>query len=193
MGLMLDPACEYETFGDAVKVGKACDEQDFFWYEDSYRDGGNLTAHRPKTTGVNQYAVALDRTHPRTGTVYRFHRNEATDFIRADPEYDGGITGAIKRARIAEGFGLDVEIHAPGPAHRHCIAAMRNANYYEVALVHPDCQNTQPPIYRCGYSDMVDTINDEGYVEVPDGLGPGVEYDWEYIEEMQAGSVRVYE
>ena len=29
--------------------------------------------------------------------------------MRADPEYDAGITGAIKRARVAEGFGLDVE------------------------------------------------------------------------------------
>ncbi|HXF64213.1 MAG TPA: enolase C-terminal domain-like protein, partial [Caldilineaceae bacterium] len=40
MDLMLDPACEYITFGDAVKVGWACDENRFFWYEDPYRDGG---------------------------------------------------------------------------------------------------------------------------------------------------------
>src|SRR5690606_16018181 len=38
--LMLDPACEYETFGQALKVGRACDEAHFFWYEDPYRDGG---------------------------------------------------------------------------------------------------------------------------------------------------------
>ena len=41
---------------------------------------------------------------------------EATDFVRADPDYDGGITGVMKIAHAAEGFGLDVEIHAPGPA-----------------------------------------------------------------------------
>ena len=34
MDLMLDPACEYITFGDALKVGWACDEQRVFWYED---------------------------------------------------------------------------------------------------------------------------------------------------------------
>src|SRR5262245_53684997 len=47
MDLVLDPACEYITFGDAVKVGWACDEQKFFWYEDPYRDGGiSQFAHR---------------------------------------------------------------------------------------------------------------------------------------------------
>lgn len=40
MDLMLDPACEYETFADALKVGRACDEHDFLWYEDAYRDTG---------------------------------------------------------------------------------------------------------------------------------------------------------
>jgi L-alanine-DL-glutamate epimerase-like enolase superfamily enzyme len=37
-----------------------------------------------------------------------FAATGSTDFLRADPEYDAGITGAIKRARVAEGFGLDV-------------------------------------------------------------------------------------
>ncbi|TFG68758.1 MAG: mandelate racemase, partial [Anaerolineales bacterium] len=40
MDLMLDPACEYETFADALRVGRACDEANFFWYEDPFKDGG---------------------------------------------------------------------------------------------------------------------------------------------------------
>jgi L-alanine-DL-glutamate epimerase-like enolase superfamily enzyme len=121
-----------------------------------------------------------------------FIANEATDFVRADPEYDAGITGAMKLARIAEGFGLDVEFHAPGPAQRHCIAAARNANYYEIALVHPECQNTTPPVYRGDYSDHLDTIDDDGTVPVPTDPGLGVEYDWGYIEDNATGD-RVYE
>src|SRR5262249_40527604 len=47
MDVMLDPACEYITFGDALKVGWACDEARYFWYEDPYRDGGiSQFAHR---------------------------------------------------------------------------------------------------------------------------------------------------
>ena len=45
--LMCDLACEYETFADALQVGEACDKQDFFWYEDPYRDGSiSQHAHR---------------------------------------------------------------------------------------------------------------------------------------------------
>ena len=40
MDLMLDPACSYNTFADAVKVGRACDEEGVLWYEDPFRDGG---------------------------------------------------------------------------------------------------------------------------------------------------------
>ncbi|MBC7315709.1 MAG: mandelate racemase, partial [Chloroflexi bacterium] len=40
MDLMLDPACELNTFGDTIKVGRACDEEHFFWLEDPYKDGG---------------------------------------------------------------------------------------------------------------------------------------------------------
>jgi len=187
MDLMLDPACEYETFGDALKVGKACDEQDFFWYEDPYRDGG-ISQHGSRKLRQSIDTPLLLTEHIRGLEPFTdFIASEATDFVRGDPEYDGGITGAIKRARIAEGFGLDIETHAPGPAHRHYIAAIRNANYYEVALVHPNCKNTQPPIYKCGYSDMIETIADDGTVPVPDGPGLGVEYDWEYIEANEVG------
>ena len=115
--------------------------------------------------------------------------DEATDFVRADPEYDGGIMGAIKIARVAEGFGLDIEFHASGPAKRHCLAATRNANNYEMALAHPECQNTQPPVYAGGYKDAIDS---DGTVGVPDGPGLGVNYDWEYIETNITGR-RVYE
>jgi L-alanine-DL-glutamate epimerase-like enolase superfamily enzyme len=193
MDLMLDPACEYETFADALTVGRACDEAGFFWYEDPYRDGG-ISQHGHRTLAQKLDTPLLQTEHirglePNTD----FIASEATDFLRADPEYDAGITGAMKLAHVAEGFGLDVEFHAPGPAQRHCIAAARNTNYYEMALVHPDCQNTQPPVYEGGYSDMIDTVDDNGTVAVPNGSGLGVEYDWDYIDAHQTGQTHIYE
>ena len=62
-----------------------------------------------------------------------------------------------------------------------------------MALVHPLCQNTQPPVYEGGYSDMMDAVDDDGTVAVPDGPGLGVEYDWDYIEANETGSKHVYE
>ncbi|WP_227379340.1 mandelate racemase family protein [Haladaptatus halobius] len=193
MDLMHDPACELETFADALQLGKALDEQEFFWYEDPFRDGGiSMHAHRKLSQRLD--TPILQTEHVRGLELKTdFAASESTDFVRADPEYDAGITGAMKVAHIAEGFGIDVEFHAPGPAQRHCIAATRNTNYYELALVHPDCQNTQPPVYRGDYSDMLDTIDNDGMVKVPDGSGLGVEYNWEYIESNTTGSVHVYE
>ena len=193
MDLMHDPACELETFADALELGRALDEAGYFWYEDPYRDGGiSQYSHRRLCEKLD--TPILQTEHVRGLEPFTdFIDAEATDFVRADPEYDGGITGAMKRARVAEGHGIDVEFHAPGPAQRHCIAATRNTNYYELALVHPDAPNTQPPVYEGDYSDMIDTIDDDGTVEVPDGPGLGVDYDWEFIRDNATGSVHVYE
>ena len=193
MDLMLDPACQYETWADALKVGEACDEEDFFWYEDPYRDAGT-SQHGHRKLRQQLDTPILQTEHIRGLEMHTdFIANEATDFVRADPEYDAGITGAVKIARVAEGFGLDVEYHAPGPAQRHCMAATRNSNYYELALVHPAVDNPIPPVYEGDYSDYIDAIDEEGTVPVPDGPGLGVGYDWDFIEKNKTGSVHVYE
>ncbi|GAA0310051.1 enolase C-terminal domain-like protein [Halarchaeum salinum] len=193
MDLMHDPACELETFADALKLGRALDEEGFFWYEDPFRDAG-ISQHAHRKLRQKLDTPILQTEHVRGLEVKSdFAASESTDFLRADPEYDGGITGAIKIARVAEGFGIDTEFHAPGPAQRHCIAATRNANYYEMALVHPNAANTTPPVYAGDYEDQFDTIDDDGTVSVPHGAGLGVEYDWDYIEANATGSRHVYE
>lgn len=193
MDLMLDPACQYETWADALRVGKACDDQDYFWYEDPYRDAGT-SQHGHRRLKDSMDTPILQTEHVRGLELHTdFIANEATDFVRADPEYDAGITGAMKIANVAEGFGLDIEYHAPGPAQRHLMAATRNSNYYELALVHPEARNPIPPVYDGGYNDQIDAIDDEGTVPVPDDPGLGVDYDWEFIKNNATGSVHVYE
>ena len=44
--MMLDPYNALVTFGDAVKLGRACDEAEYFWYEDPFLDmGTSMFAH----------------------------------------------------------------------------------------------------------------------------------------------------
>ncbi len=117
---------------------------------------------------------------------------DGTDFVRGDPNYDGGITGVMKIAHAAEGFGLDVELHAPGPVQRHLMAAIRNMNYYEMALVHPKISTRYRSLYKDDYRDGLNAIDKNGCVEVPHGPGLGVEYNWDYIHEHSTG-VTVYE
>jgi len=191
MDLMIDPACEYETFGDALKVGRACDDARFFWYEDPYKDGG-----------ISQYAHHKLRQLIKTPLLQGEHVRgfesqvnlilaEATDFVRADPDYDCGITGVMKIAHAAEGFGLDVEIHAPGPPHRACMAAIRNTNYYELGLVHPKVASRRS-VYADGYSDALEAVDERGHVPIPQGPGLGVSIDWDYVRHHQTG-LTVYE
>jgi L-alanine-DL-glutamate epimerase-like enolase superfamily enzyme len=115
-----------------------------------------------------------------------------TDFLRVDPEYDHGITGSLRIAHLGEALGLDVEVHACGPAHRHLMSAMRNSNYYELALVGPDCPNMVAPVYTCGYTDQLDCCGADGCVEVPSGPGLGVAYDWDFIRKNAIAS-RIYD
>jgi L-alanine-DL-glutamate epimerase-like enolase superfamily enzyme len=110
-----------------------------------------------------------------------FLRAGGTDFLRADPEYDMGITGAIKTARMAEAFGVDVEVHACGPAHRQLLGAIRNTNYYELAEVGPKLKNVIPPCYADGYKDELDSIDKDGMISIPNGPGLGVTYDWDWL------------
>lgn len=193
MDLMLDPACELETFGQALKLGRACDDHGFLWYEDPFRDGG-ISQHAHRNLRDQLSTPLLQTEHIRGLEIHTdFIAAESTDFVRADPEYDAGITGAMKIARVAEGFGLDVELHAPGPAQRHCMAAIRNSNYYEMALVHPNCPIPEPPVYSGEYADDLTAIDSNGTVPVPNDPGLGVEYDWKYIEENNTGSIHIYD
>ncbi len=143
MDLMLDPACELMTFGDAVKVGWACDEYQYFWYEDPYRDGGiSQFAHR-KLRQIIRTPI-LQTEHVRSLEPHiDFAIAEATDYVRGDVGYDG-ITGVMKLAHACEALGLDIEMHGPGPAQRQCMAAIRNTNYYEMGLLHPKAPASHP-------------------------------------------------
>ena len=189
MDLMLDPACELETFGDAIKVGWACDEQKFFWLEDPYKDGGiSQFAHRKLRQIIK--TPLLQTEHVRTLEPHvDFALADATDYLRGDLGYDG-ITGVIKLAHAAEGLGLDIEMHGPGPAQRHVMTSIRNTNYYEMGLVHPKSPGTFSEIYT-DYRDALDAIDDKGCVYAPEGPGLGVTLDWDYINAHRTNSITI--
>jgi L-alanine-DL-glutamate epimerase-like enolase superfamily enzyme len=183
MALMLDPACQIRNFADTIALGRACDDAGFRWLEDPFRD-----------TGVSAFAHARLRQLIKTPLLMTEHVRGVepkadfilaggTDLLRADPEYDLGITGALKIAHLAESLGIDVELHACGPAHRHLMAALRNSSFYEVALVGPIARNPLPPVYASDYSDDLEAVGADGCFPVPTGPGLGVEYDWDFISQ----------
>jgi L-alanine-DL-glutamate epimerase-like enolase superfamily enzyme len=180
--LMLDPACQLRTWMDALNVGRACDDAGFFWFEDPYRDSG-ISPEGHKRLREKLRTPLLTCEHVRGIELKTaFILAGGGDMIHADPEYDMGITGAVKIAHVCEALGLDLQYHACGPAHRAVMAATRNTHFYELALVGPGMRNAVPPVYTCGYSDDEADLPAEGGMPVPDGPGLGVAYDWTFIE-----------
>ncbi len=182
MAVMYDSSGHLKTLADAIQLGRVCDECDLYWLEDPYADGG-ISIHGHQMLKKNIRTPILITEFVRNlETTTDLMVAGATDFGRADPDYDGGLTGCHKVAVAAEGLGMDVEIHSCGPAMRHLMAACRNANYYEVNLVHPDCPNAWSlPFYTGDYSDQLECVDADGCVGVPKGPGFGVGYDWDAI------------
>jgi L-alanine-DL-glutamate epimerase-like enolase superfamily enzyme len=190
MALMLDPAGAFATFDHVLRVGRACDEAGFFWYEDAFRGGG-----------VSQYAHARLKDFIKTPLLMGEHIRGlepkadlisagATDYVRANSGVDGGITGVMKLAHLAEAHGLDVELHGPSLAHRHCMAALRNSNWFELGLVHPKVSDNRPRVYADRrWSDLLEAVDEHGCVDVPDGPGLGVDLDWDWINAHKTGEV----
>lgn len=183
--LMVDPACQLRTWNDALLLGRACDEANYFWYEDPYRDAavsamGHQRLREKLATPllVSEHVRGLEQKAD-------FLLQGGCDMIHADPEYDMGITGVMKIAHFCEALGLDLQLHACGPAHRACISAIRNTHMYEMALMGPKMPNIIPPIYTCGYSDHPTDLPPDGHVPVPQAPGLGVTYDWDFIKTHQ--------
>ena len=183
MKIMYDASNHLATLADAIEIGRVCDACGLYWYEDPYGDGGiSIRGHQSLKSFVKTPVLITEHIRNLETTVDMLVAG-ATDFARADPDYDGGITACYKLANAAEGLGIDTEVHSCGPAMRQLMAACRNSHFYEVNLVHPQMSNAWSlPYYENGYHDQLDCIERDGTVGVPSLPGMGVEYDWDAIE-----------
>ena len=187
--IMLDPACRLKTWADALAVGRVCDEIGAFWYEDPYMDA-SVSANGQARLREKLATPLLIAEHVRGIELKAgFVLAGGCDMVHVDPEYDLGITGAMKIAHFCEAMGIDLQLHAAGPAQRLCMSAIRQTHMYEMALVGPGMANIIAPVYACGYSDQMADLGEDGCVPVPDGPGLGVIYDRGFIEANRTGEI----
>ena len=66
------------------------------------------------------------------------------------------------------------------------MSAIGNSNYYEMVWVHPDieCLQLTSDLFLDGYKDGLEEIDSDGMVDVPEGPGMGVEWNWDVIEKL---------
>ena len=189
MKLMNDPASSLKSFMDAVEVGRACDDLDYFWYEDPYRDASSSAVAHKRLRGFIRTPLLIAEHIRGFEQKADFVLAGGTDIMHIDPELDGGITGTMKLAYFCDAIGIEVQLHTAGPMHRHCMAAITNTHFYELGLVNPDnpTNGLQAPIYTDGYGDELGNVGEDGCVPVPDGPGLGVNYDFDRIN---SGEIR---
>lgn len=180
--LFLDPVIGY-SYEDAMRIGRAIQDLNFVWYEDP------LPSHdlHGYTRLKSHLHIPILATETLVGGLYALApwiTSGATDYLRGDVVLKGGITGLMKIAHLAEGFGMNCEIHdgynsLNNVACLHVAAAVNNCHWYEILVIDPPGKHSFDHLNMCLASPFV--IERDGHVVVPDAPGLGVEIDWDRL------------
>jgi len=177
MVLMLDSMWSY-CYEESVRVGRAIEDLDFFWYEDPLPEEAiyNYVKLRQKLD------IPIICTEFAPGGLYgmaQWVEQRATDMLRGDVAVCGGITPLVRIAHLADAFGMKCEIHHGGNslnnvANLHVTMAIPNCDYYEVF-----------PANGANKYGLVEDIevDEHGLVYAPEGPGLGYQIDWPLVKE----------
>jgi L-alanine-DL-glutamate epimerase-like enolase superfamily enzyme len=173
--LMSDPAGHYNQ-QEALRMGRELEALGFYWYEEPLPDydvNGNIELCRSLDIPVLSGEVTMGGLFDAAGWVSR----RATDVLRSDVYWKGGITAVMKTAHICEAFGINLEVHHAGSplmnwANLACECAIKNTEFFEVMV----------PLaaFDAGLQQYAN-IDKDGFVHVSEKPGIGAELDWDYI------------
>ena len=181
--VMLDSTWSYD-YPEALRVGRAVEELDFYWYEDPLADDDLYNYVKPKER--LRIPIMATELPPAGPTSYApWVMSCATDFLRGDVAVKGGITSCLKTAHLAEAFRMNYEVHHGGNslnnvANLHLILAIQNCEYFEVLL--PDA------VQKHGLAEEI-VVDGEGLVHAFDGPGLGAEIDFNLIERNKVATL----
>ena len=175
MTLMLDASWAY-GFENALRVGRAIEELDFYWYEDPLAEEDIY--NYVKLLGKLDIPVMSTEFAP--GRLYgmaQWIMQYATDMVRGDVAVFGGITPLIRLCHLADGFKLKCEIHHGGNslnnvANLHVTMAVPNCEFYEVF----PCTGAN----KFGLIEDIE-VDSNGFVYAPEKPGLGYEIDWDLV------------
>lgn len=182
--LMLDSTWSY-GYTDALRVGRAIEELDYYWYEDPLADEDiyNYVKLREK---LDIPIMATEFPAGGLDTYPIWLTEKATDYLRGDIPNKGGLTTMLKTAHLAEAFGLRYEVHHSGNslnnlANLHLCMALRNTTMWEVLL--PD------GAHKYGMAQELE-IDADGLMHAPTGPGLGGQIDFALIERKTEAVLR---
>jgi L-alanine-DL-glutamate epimerase-like enolase superfamily enzyme len=175
--LMLDGYHSYSRT-DALRIGRALQRLDFTWFEEMMNEQSMASyvwlAEQLDIPILGPESLS-GKHHSRADWI----KAGASDILRAGVTGVGGISPALKVAHMAEGFGMNCEVHGNGAANLAVCAAVRNCRWYERGLLHPFLDYDEVPAYLHRLSDPMDA---QGYVHLSQAPGLGEDIHFEYIE-----------
>lgn len=181
--LMLDGYHWYSRT-EALELGLELDRLEFAWFEEPM-DEFSLRSYRWLSEQVRTPVIGPETVPGRHRSRAEWIANDACDILRVGAMNGGGITPALKTLHMAEGFGLDCEVHGNGAPNLALVGGALNVRWYERGLLHPhvDYDWVAPHLHS-----IADSIDANGIVTMPSLPGLGEDINLEYIEERTVAS-----
>ena len=179
MVLMLDPFGVY-TLEQSLWVGRELEKLNYYWLEHPMVET-RTEAYRRLTRELDIAILSPEHIPGGVFTRAEWVLQGASDMLRIDQNY-GGITGCYKMVNVAQAFGIQCEMHYGGWANMQILGATTEATceYYERGLLRPDFDYETPPPYL---NSIVDPMDDDGNVILPQLPGLGFDFNWDYIND----------
>ncbi|MEM7213627.1 MAG: enolase C-terminal domain-like protein [Pseudomonadota bacterium] len=182
MKLMLDSMWAYQ-YEDALRVGRAIEDLDFYWYEDPLVEEdiySYVKLHQKLDIPIMSTEYAPGRYYGMTPWITEY----ATDMLRGDVAVTGGITPLVRLCHLAEGFNMKCEIHHGGNS-------LNNVANLHVTMAVPNCEFFEFfPCTGANVYGLVEDIQfDDGWVHAPTEPGLGYAIDWDRLRKEHTATL----
>ena len=172
---MSDPVAAY-SLEEAVRFGRELEALGYLWLEEPLPDE-NFSALRELTRRLDLPVVGTEVIARHPYSVAECISSRVVDAVRADVSWTGGITGALKTARLAEAFHMNCELHTTifhplEMVNLHLCGAVRNNSYFELLWPIPQ--------FEFGLAEPLPI--EGGMARMPTEPGLGVALDWDFID-----------
>ncbi|AZI56851.1 mandelate racemase [Nakamurella antarctica] len=173
--LMADPVATH-SYEEALRVGRELESLGYLWFEEPFYDY-DMASYIKLRQKLDIPIAGTETIAGGSHLTAQFIASGAVDIVRTDASWRGGITGALKVARLSEAFGMTCELHTTiyHPlefANLHTALSMSNTGWFELLYPLED--------FTFGLAEPLD-IRD-GYAYAPQAPGLGAVYDWDAID-----------
>lgn len=177
IALMLDGYHWYSRT-DALYIGRELEKLDFAWFEEPMMEE-SAESYAWLAANLDIPVLGPESLGGKYMSRASWVGQGACDILRAGVAGVGGIAPCLKVAHLAEAYGMHCEIHGNGAANLAVVGAIKNCDWYERGLLHPFLDYDDVPAYL---NSIVDPMDSDGYVHLPDRPGLGEDINFAYIE-----------